>query len=81
MNRHVALVHEGKEPFKCNICYGIFSGKSDMSQYILEVYEGRKLFSCDICDYSFLECPIWGDTGQQYMKESLKIQTMWPKVL
>ena len=50
MDRHIASVHEGKKPFKCDISdYSCFQ-KSSMSEHVTSVHEGKKSFKCDICD-------------------------------
>ena len=45
INRHVAFVHEGKKPFKCDTCdtcdYSC-SQKSDMNKHFASVHEGKK---------------------------------------
>ena len=41
-------VHEGKQPFKCNICDYCCSQKSDVAS----VHEGKKPFKSGICKYS-----------------------------
>ena len=45
-------VHEGKKPFKCDICDYCSSRKSHMNRHIESVHEGKKPFKCEICDYS-----------------------------
>ena len=52
IKRHLASVHEGKKPFKCDICDYICSQKMDMNRHIASVHEGKKPFKCVICDYS-----------------------------
>ena len=44
MKRHVASVHEGKKPFKCDICDYKFSQKTSMKSHVETVHEGKKLF-------------------------------------
>ena len=45
-------IHEGKKPFRCDICdYSCFRN-STMNRHIVSVHEGRKQFNCDICEYS-----------------------------
>ena len=48
---HVVSVHEGKKPFRCNICDYSCSQKSNMKSHVTYVHEGQKPFKCDICDY------------------------------
>ena len=52
MKSHVASVHEGKKPFKCDICDYSCSQKGHMKTHVESVHEGKKSFKCDICDYS-----------------------------
>ena len=44
MNIHVASVHEGKKPFRCNICDYSCSQKSNMKSHITYVHEAIQLF-------------------------------------
>ena len=53
LNWHIALVHEGKQPFKCNDCDAIFFTKQNMNGHIKFVYEGKKPFKCNICESNF----------------------------
>ena len=53
MNGHIATVHEGKKPFKCEACDAKFKSKQGMNGHIVTVHEGKKLFKCEICDYGF----------------------------
>ena len=39
MNKHVASVHEGNRPFKCNICDATFSEKANMKRHIFRIHE------------------------------------------
>ena len=34
MNVHIATVHQGKKPFKCEICHAAFGEKSKMKKHI-----------------------------------------------
>ena len=43
MKNHVASVHEGKKPFKCESCDYRFAQKSDMKRHVALVHEGKKL--------------------------------------
>ena len=51
MTRHVGSVHEGKKPFKCEICDFRCSLKGTMKSHVESVHEGKKPFKCDICNY------------------------------
>ena len=44
MNKHIAVVHEGRKPFKCDICDYSCSQKCDTHKHIEAVHEGRKPF-------------------------------------
>ena len=55
LNEHIASVHEGKEPFKCNICNSSFTQEGQMNGHVALVHEGKKPFKCSICDTSFAE--------------------------
>ena len=51
MKTHVKSVHEGKKPFKCDICDYNFSQKGDMKRHVESVHERKNPFKCDICNY------------------------------
>ena len=53
MHRHVAIVHEGKKPFKCDICDARFSRKDPLNVHIASIHEEKKPFNCEICDKKF----------------------------
>ena len=53
MKTHVKSVHEGKKPFKCDICDYIFSLKGNLNQHAASVHKGKKPFKCNICDATF----------------------------
>jgi KRAB domain-containing zinc finger protein len=55
LKRHVLSVHEGKKPFKCNICDATFAKNSNMKNHFSAVHEGKKPFKCIICDATFSE--------------------------
>ena len=42
MNRHVVSVHEGKKPFKCEICDYSCSLKRTLKKHVAAVHEGEK---------------------------------------
>ena len=46
-------VHEGKKPFKCNICDTAFSQKQKLNGHVKSVHEGMEPFKCNICDKAF----------------------------
>ena len=50
---HIESVHEGKEPYKCNICNKGFSGEKNLKNHILTVHEDKKPFNCVICHLRF----------------------------
>ena len=52
MKKHVASVHEGKKPFKCDLCGYRGSDKGNLKRHVSSVHEGNKPFKCEICDYS-----------------------------
>ena len=49
---HIASVHEGKKPFKCQICDYSCTQKTDMTHHVSFVHEKKEPFKCDICSYS-----------------------------
>ena len=53
MNQHIATVHEGKKPFKCEACDARFGRKDTMNQHIEAKHEGKKPFKCEACDAKF----------------------------
>ena len=46
-------VHEGKKPFKCNLCDASFAEKCNLKKHVSTVHEGKKPFKCDICKADF----------------------------
>ena len=48
----IETVHEGKKPFKCNICDAGFVSEADLNRLNASVHEGRKV-QCDFCVSSF----------------------------
>ena len=42
MKTHAASVHEGKKPFKCDICDYRCSLKGSMKTHVSSVHEGKK---------------------------------------
>ena len=51
LTKHIAAVHEGKKPFKCEACDAKFTSKQGMNGHIATVHEGKKPFKCKPCDY------------------------------
>ena len=47
----MAAVHEGKKPFKCEICEKNFANKTALTKHTATVHEEQKSFKCEICDY------------------------------
>ena len=47
LNQHVAAVHEGNNPFKCEVCEYSSSQKGDLKKHVASVHE--------VCDYSFCQ--------------------------
>ena len=43
LKRHVTAIHEGRKPFKCNICVDSFGSKRSLDL----VHDGQKPFKCD----------------------------------
>ena len=44
LNGHIASVHEGKKPFKYNICDVSFTQKGEINGHFASVHEGKKAF-------------------------------------
>ena len=57
LDRHVAIVHEGKKPFKCDICYAQFTSKHGMKGHIATIHDGKKTFKCYICNANLGQSP------------------------
>ena len=49
----VPLVHEEKNPFKCEICDFSCAQRNVLKVHVASVHEGDKPFNCDICKYCF----------------------------
>jgi uncharacterized Zn-finger protein len=54
MKKHVASVHEGKKPFRCDICEYRSSEKSNMNRHIKSVHEGKKNLKFEYCAAGFV---------------------------
>ena len=52
MNQHVAVVHEGKKPFECELCNACFSKKVGLETHISMVHDGNKSFECNLCQFA-----------------------------
>ena len=48
---HYTSIHEGKKPFKCDICDATFSVKYKLKTHY--VHEGNKPYECDIYSATF----------------------------
>ena len=46
---HIVSVHEGKKPFKCDMC----DANLKQQGHIASVHENKKPFRCEICSISF----------------------------
>ena len=53
LNIHIAFVHEGKRPFKCNICSANFSEKKNLNGHNSSVHEGKNLLDATIVVLAF----------------------------
>ena len=42
MNGHITTIHEGRKPFKCDICNAEFTSRQDMKGHITTIHEGKK---------------------------------------
>ena len=51
LKQHIG-VHEGKKPYKCDICAYCCSQKGTMNRHVAFVHERKETFKCEICDYS-----------------------------
>ena len=56
LNLHIASVHEGKKPFKCEICDDQFELKHELNEHIASVHEEENqsahndcMMMCHIC--------------------------------
>ena len=53
MKIHYSAVHEGKRPFKCNLCDQAFTTKPSRKVHVQVVHEKDLPFACDECDKRF----------------------------
>ena len=53
--QHIAAIHEGKKPFKCDTCDYSCSEKGSMKKHVSSVHEGKKSFKCEVCNSSCSE--------------------------
>ena len=64
MKIHVLSVHEGKKPFKCEICDYSCLEKGSITRHVMLVHEEKKSFESRICDKRFT------------MKQTMNIQAL-----
>ena len=55
LKRRIESVHEGKKPFKCNICEANFSRKDGLKTHVMNIHEQKKPLKCSICEATFSE--------------------------
>ena len=55
LKKNIVSVHEGKKPFKCDICDYRCSQKVNMNRHVASVHEEKKPFKCEICDATFTQ--------------------------
>ena len=55
LKKHVAIVHEGKKPFKCSKCETSFSSNAEIKRYIASVHDAKKLLKYNDYEASFLQ--------------------------
>jgi hypothetical protein len=79
----VETVHEGKKPFKCNICDAGFVSEADLYRLNASVHEGRKV-QCDFCVSSFtkennFQCSICDtrDWTATFVIRVFQIKAIW----
>ena len=53
MKEQMDSIHEGKKPFKCNICDSSFTRNHSLKTHIASVHEGNKPFQCSTCGAGF----------------------------
>ena len=46
MRHHISSVHEGKKPFKCEICDVTFAKKGHMKNHISSIHEREGSLKC-----------------------------------
>ena len=46
-------VHEGRKPFKCDVCNSNFAHKGDVTNHRTLVHDGKRSFKCDVCNAAF----------------------------
>ena len=75
MNRHIASVHEGKKPFKCDICDYSFSEKSSMNKHVKSVHGGNLWLQLLLKEWYEQTCCVcsWG-------KETIQMCHLWLQV-
>jgi ribosomal protein L31 len=64
VKQHIESVHEGKKPFRCDICDAKFALKSTLDNHIRTIHENpkhidetKKVFHCQSCPSSFTSNP------------------------
>ena len=49
----IRSVHEGKKPFKYDVCENSFVLETDLIDHMESVHEGKKSLKCMVCSASF----------------------------
>ena len=42
MKGHIAIIHEGKKKYQCDICNAEFKSKHGIKVHIVRIHEGKK---------------------------------------
>ena len=70
LNDFIETVHEGKNPFKCNICDNSYSHRWHFHGHIKSVHEEKKPFTYNDCNADFFSIRRSKmDILNQFMKE------------
>ena len=78
MNIHIASVHEGKNPFKCNVCDTPFFHKANLKVHVESVHKGKKPFKCSECDALFSQkVNLNRHVATVHVKFMLEFCNMW----
>ena len=67
LKKHVASVHEGKKPFKCDL-WSQLARKYHLKKHLALVHEKKKPFKCDFSEPTLHSNNYWKSMWHQFMK-------------
>ena len=54
-DKYISVVHEGKKPFKYDLCDSNFIRKTAINSHVTRIREGKRPFTYEICENKFVD--------------------------